>query len=124
MTKHPPPYIIAIVDDDPSLLQAIRILLESDDHVVRLFSSATALLESGCLVDTDCVISDITMPVMDGLDLLQAIHARSPGLPVIFVTGHPEILNGLAPDGPQHFKVFTKPFKGQELLKAIRDAVK
>ena len=123
MAKHPPSYIIAVVDDDPSLLQSIRILLESEDYVVRLFASATALLESGCLADTDCVISDITMPVINGLDLLKAIHASSPGLPVIFVSGHPEMLDGLAPDGPQHFRVFTKPFKGQELLEAIRDAV-
>jgi FixJ family two-component response regulator len=123
MAKHPPSYIIAVVDDDPSLLQSIRILLESEDYVVRLFASATALLESGCLADTDCVISDITMPVMNGLDLLEVIHANSPGLPVIFVTGHPEMLNGLAPDGPQYFRVFTKPFKGQELLEAVRSAV-
>jgi FixJ family two-component response regulator len=123
MTKHPPPHIIAVVDDDPSLLQSIRILLESEDHVVRLFASAAVLLESGCLADTDCVISDITMPVMNGLDLLEAIHASFPGLPVIFVTGHPEMLDGLALDGSQHFRAFTKPFKGQELLAAIRDAV-
>jgi FixJ family two-component response regulator len=123
MIKHPPPYIVAVVDDDPSLLQSIRILLESEDHLVRLFASAAALLESGCLAASDCVISDITMPVMNGLDLLQAIHASSPGLPVIFVTGHPEMLDGLALDGAQPFRVFTKPFKGQELLKAIRDAV-
>jgi FixJ family two-component response regulator len=123
MTKHPPPYIIAVVDDDPSLLQSIRNLLESEDHIVRLFASATALLESGCLADTDCVISDITMPAMNGLDLLAAIHASFPGLPVIFVTGHPEVLDGLAFDRSRHFRVFTKPFKGQELLEAIRDAV-
>jgi FixJ family two-component response regulator len=123
MTKHPPPYIIAVVDDDPNLLQSIRILLESEDHVVRLFASAAALLESGCLADTDCVISDITMPVMNGVDLLEAIHVGFPGLPVIFVTGHPEMLDGLALDGSQHFRAFTKPFKGQELLEAIRNAV-
>jgi FixJ family two-component response regulator len=123
MNKHPPPYIIAVVDDDPSLLQSIRSLLESEDHVARLFASAAALLESGCLADTDCVISDITMPVMNGLELLGAIHASWPGLPVIFVTGHPEMLHGLALDGPQHFRVFTKPFKGRELLAAIREAV-
>jgi FixJ family two-component response regulator len=123
MNKHPPPYIIAVVDDDPSLLQSIRSLLESEDHVVRLFTSAAALLESGCLADIDCVISDITMPVMNGLELLGAIHACSPGLPVIFVTGHPEMLDGLALDGPQPFRVFTKPFKGRELLAAIREAV-
>jgi DNA-binding NtrC family response regulator len=60
---------------------------------------------------------------INGLDLLEAIHASSPGLPVIFVTGHPEMLEGLAPDVPRHFMVFTKPFNGQELLEAIRDAV-
>jgi FixJ family two-component response regulator len=123
MTKHPPPYIIAVVDDDPSLLQSIRNLLESEDYIVRLFASAAALLESGCLVDTDCIISDITMPVMNGLDLLEAIHASLPGLPVIFVTGHPEMLDRLALDGSPHFRLFTKPFKGQELLEAIRAAV-
>src|ERR1700722_12665643 len=123
MNKQPPPTPCGGVPADPSLLQSIRSLLESEDHVARLFASAAALLESGCLADTDCVISDITMPVMNGLELLGAIHASWPGLPVIFVTGHPEMLHGLALDGPQHFRVFTKPFKGRELLAAIREAV-
>ena len=66
MTEHPPSFTIAVVDDDQRIPKSLEYLLESADHAVRLFASAAALLESGCLAEIDCLISDIDMPVMDG----------------------------------------------------------
>jgi FixJ family two-component response regulator len=62
----PPRFTIAVVDDDQGILDSLESLLESADFAVRLFSSATALLENGCRAEVDCLISDIGMPVMDG----------------------------------------------------------
>ena len=101
MTDHPSGSIIAVVDDDQRILESLEILLESADHAVRLFASGAALLESGCLAHIDCVISDIDMPEIDGFELLRAVHAARPGLPIILITGHPEILNRLPPIGAQ-----------------------
>ena len=124
MTDHPPGFVIAVVDDDPRILESIENLLESADHAVRPFASATALLESGCLAEIDCLISDIDMPVMDGIELLQAVQSARPGLPIILITGHPDMLNRLPPVRPSHYRLFKKPFDGQELLTAVSGALR
>ena len=80
MTDRTPGFIIAVVDDDRRILESLKNLLESADHAVRLFSSATALLESGCVAEVDCLISDIDLPVMDGFELLRVVQAAQPAL--------------------------------------------
>ena len=67
---------IAVVDDDQRILESLGNLLESADYAVRLFSSATALLESGCIAEIDCLVSDIGLPVVDGLDLMRLVQAH------------------------------------------------
>ena len=124
MTAHPPGYTIAVVDDDRRILESLKNLLESADYAVRSFASTAALLESDCLAEVDCLISDIDMPVMDGFELLRVAHAARPELPVILITGHPEMLNRLPAIDPGHYRLFTKPFDGQELLTAVSDALR
>src|SRR5215212_8316345 len=124
MNGHPRRSVIAAVDDDQRILKSLEILLESADYDVRLFSSATALLESGGLREIDCLISDIVMPVMDGFQLVLGIQATRPGLPVILVTGRPDLLTQAPLDWPRHYRVFQKPFNGQELLTAVSDALR
>ena len=124
MTDHPPGYVIAVVDDDPGILRSLENLLESADHAARVFASAEALLESGCLAEIDCLISDIDLPVMDGLELLRAVRAARRELPIILITGYPEMLNRLPSMGPDHYRLFKKPFDGQELLRAVTEALR
>jgi FixJ family two-component response regulator len=119
VTDHPRRSVIAVVDDDLGMLQSIESLLNSADYEVRLFSTATALLESDDFPDIDCLISDVAMPVMDGLELARAVQAARPGLPVILVTGRPDLLHRSPLARPDHYRVFKKPFDGQELLTAV-----
>jgi FixJ family two-component response regulator len=123
MKEHPAGPIIAVVDDDQRILESLENLLESADHAVRLFASGAALIESGCLAEIGCLISDIDMPVADGFELLRVARATRPELPIILVTGHPEMLNRLPFTGPARYRVFKKPFDGEELLTAISEAL-
>ena len=116
--------IVAVVDDDQRILESLGILLESAGYDARLFPSATALLESGGVQEIECLISDVGMPVMDGFELVRGIQAARPGLPVILVTGRPDLLNRAPLDWPSHYRVFKKPFNGQELLTAVGDALR
>jgi FixJ family two-component response regulator len=119
VTDHPTGAIVAVVDDDPSIQKSLEYLLESADHTVLVFGAAGAMLESGCLEKIDCLISDNDMPVMDGFDLSQAVHAARPELPIILITGHPEMLDRLPPMDAGQRLVFKKPFDGQGLLTAM-----
>jgi FixJ family two-component response regulator len=122
LVTDPPRFTIAVVDDDQGILDSLESLLESADFAVRVFTSSTALLESGCLAEIDGLISDIGMPVMDGYELIRVVEAVRPGLPIVLVTGHPERLNRVPLD-PARYRLFGKPFNGQELLTAIEDAL-
>ena len=124
MTDRLSGYTIAVVDDDQRILESLQNLLESADYAVRSFASAAALLESDCLAEIDCLISDIDMPVVDGFELLRAVRAARPELPIILITGYPEMLNRLPSIGPGHYRLFTKPFDGHELLTAVSDALR
>ena len=124
MTDHGPGYVIAVVDDDRRILESLKNLLESADYAVRSFASAAALLESDYLAEIDCLISDIDMPLMDGFELLRTVRAARPKLPIILITGYPEMLNRLPSIAPGHYRLFTKPFDGQELLTAVSDALR
>ena len=112
--------VVAIVDDDPRVLESLEELLESAGHVARRFSSAHSLLDSKALLEIDCLITDISMPGMDGLELQRLMGEKRPDLPVILLTGRYEFA-----DLPQarHSRFFRKPFDGQALLAAIGDAL-
>jgi FixJ family two-component response regulator len=116
-------FIVAVVDDDQRVLESLEDLLESGDHTARLFASGTGLLESRCLAEIDCLISDIDLPKIDGLELVRLVHAARPELPVILITGHPEMAHRSPSVDSGHYRLFKKPFNGQELLTAVNDAV-
>ncbi|MEO8016207.1 MAG: response regulator [Pseudomonadota bacterium] len=124
MTERTSGLIVAVVDDDQSVLRSLEYLLESADYAVRLFSSAKNLLGSGCIADIDCLISDVDMPGMEGFELLRQVRAARPELPVILITGYPDTLQRLAALGGGKPRCFTKPFQGPELLTAVSDAIR
>jgi FixJ family two-component response regulator len=123
MTDRPSGFVVAVVDDDQGILRSLEILLESADYAARLFTSGTELLDSGCLPEIDCLISDIDMPGMDGFELLRLVDAARPRLPIILITGYPDTLKRLPPLGGSNPRFFTKPFQGPELLAAVADAL-
>jgi FixJ family two-component response regulator len=114
--------VVAVVDDDERMLESLGNLLESAGHDVRLYAAATVLYEKGDLSEIDCLISDIGMPDMDGFELHQWAHAERPDLPVILITGRPEMKARYAAL-IRSDRYFEKPFDGQRLLAAVRVAL-
>lgn len=111
--------IVAVVDDDPRILESLEELLESAGHVVRLYASARELLEVGGISDIDCLISDIEMPGMDGVALRRLVRNQRPDLPVILITGDPDLTarrHGVECPGRL---LFGKPFNAGDLLAAV-----
>ena len=123
MIDRPSELIVAVVDDDQSVLRSLEYLLESADYAVRPFTSGIELLDSGCVAEIVCLISDIDMPDMGGYALLRSVRTARPELPVILITGYPETLQSLARQGEMP-RCFTKPFAGGDLLTAIAEATR
>jgi FixJ family two-component response regulator len=119
MTDHRHSAVVAVVDDDPGILDSLESLLESANYGVRRFVSAAALLESGALSEIDVLISDLAMPDMDGRALARVVQAARPELPVILVTGRPDLLHQPPFDARDLYRVFKKPFDGEALLEAV-----
>ena len=115
--------MIAVVDDDRFVRDGLEDLLASVGHRVRTYQSATQFLESGELADTSCVITDLQMPGMSGLDLQQYLSNSSRETPVIFLTGFPnDQARALALDrGALAF--LSKPFEEVDLLSCLDRAL-
>jgi FixJ family two-component response regulator len=125
MVERSTEFVVAVVDDDRNTLESLENLLEAAGHAVRLFGHAAAVLDSGSLHEIDCLISDVGMPGMDGLELMQLAHGVRPELPVILITGRPaELLQRAAPETQSYYQLFQKPFNGQELLRTVNCALR
>ena len=115
-------FIVAVVDDDHNVLESLEDLLKSAGYGARLFASAAALLDSGSLDEIDCLISDIDMPVMDGIELARVAHARRAALPIILITGHAHQLDR-APVAANCYSLFKGPSMANALLTALSKAL-
>ena len=115
--------LVVGVDDDFRVRESLARLAESAGHLFLMFPSAEAFLQSGTLAETACLITDVRMPGIDGLELQRRIRIDYPRLPVIFISAHFDddlrrrALNGGAVD------FMYKPFDGADLLRAIEQAL-
>ncbi|MHB0767998.1 response regulator transcription factor [Bradyrhizobium sp. 5.13L] len=82
--------VISVLDDDPYVRAAINNLLESRGYVVHTFASAEEFLRSSDSNHTSCVIADVQMPLMTGIDLLTQMRAHGSATPFIFITAFPD----------------------------------
>jgi FixJ family two-component response regulator len=112
--------IVAVVDDDPRIRESLESLIESAGFKARLFPLAEDFLNGELLEEIDCLITDVRMPKMDGLELQRLVRLKRPELPVIFITAHHEdrIEQCAFAQGAAFF--VRKPFDAGELLRAIR----
>ena len=115
--------VVVAVDDDFRVRESVESLIESAGYTPQLFSSAEEFLDSGKLAVAACVITDVRMPGMDGLELQRRIRRERPALPVIFISAHnaPETRQIAIKEGAADF--LYKPFDAGALLDKIRAAL-
>lgn len=114
--------LVSIVDDDESLRRSVKNLLTSVGLRVETFASAEAFRQSGHRADTRCVVLDLRMPGMSGVDLLMRLAAAGSPIPVVILTAHSdeEARRRTLQAGAVAF--LGKPFHGEALLGAVRRA--
>src|ERR1700723_985989 len=115
--------MVTVVDDDEPYRAALERLLRSDGFRVRSFASAEDFLKSGKQHETGCLIADIRMPGMSGLDLQAKLNANHCPIPIIFVTAHGDEKMRLQAMRGGAVKFLAKPFDGAILLEGVRAAL-
>jgi len=115
---------ILIVDDDPDILKLISIRLTAAGHNTATASNGVEAMSAISLQRPDLVISDLRMPAMDGMALLEAVHHAHPTLPVIILTAHGSIPDAVRATQRGVFGFLTKPFDSQELLQQVSAALR
>jgi FixJ family two-component response regulator len=115
--------MVAIIEDDESYRVAVQRLLKSAGFTVQSFGSAEAFLSSGRHRETGCLITDIRMPGMSGLELQSKLNSDHCPIPTIFMTAHGDEKMRLQAMRGGAVKFLAKPFDGETLLEAVRVAL-
>jgi two-component system response regulator FixJ len=118
----PDSFVVHIVDDDEAVRQSLAFLLSTAGTPVRVYESATSFLEALPTLQPGCLITDVRMPDMTGIELLQRLKSKSIGLPVIVITGHGDIPLAVEAMKSGAIDFIEKPFAEEAILKAVRAA--
>ena len=116
--------MLAVVDDDASVRQSMGRLIRSFGFTVIVFASAEEFLHFGSLQDTSCLVLDMHMPGMSGLQLQSHLVAAGYRIPIIFITAHPDERARAQALGAGAVDFLPKPFGDDALLSGIRAALK
>jgi FixJ family two-component response regulator len=114
---------VFLVDDEPGMLKALARLLEAEGFTVRAFTSAKTFLESYHAEALGCVVLDVAMPELDGLELQQRLTQSGVLLLIVFLTGHGDIPMSVRAVKAGALDFLTKPVKDVDLLRAVRAAL-
>src|SRR5262245_7652802 len=112
-----------VIDDDEAVRQSIEFLLRSASIDVKTYESAGAFLEALGSIASGCIVTDVRMPVMGGIDLLRRLKELQVSLPVIVITGHGDVPLAVEAMKAGAADFIEKPFDDETLLGAIRTAL-
>lgn len=115
------PYKVAIVDDDDGVRDSTSILLESFGYRTEVFASAEAFLASPFIAEADCLLLDVQMPGMTGIELLEHLRTSNVRTPAILMTANVERIGRRGTDAGA-FAIVRKPFAEDEIEHRIREA--
>ncbi|MCY1307116.1 Response regulator protein TmoT [compost metagenome] len=116
--------VIAVVDDDESIRTALENLLRSSGYQARTYCDALEFLNSNGPAETHCLVSDIQMPGMCGIEMHERLVAMGFNIPTIFITAYSEGSPGIGADTPGLVAYLPKPFEADRLLNCIETALR
>ena len=115
--------VVFVVDDDPSIRSSLKFLMSSVGLQVEGFDSADALLKRNLPDAPSCLVLDVRLRGLSGLDFQRQLAARNCHIPIIFITGHADIPMSVRAMKAGAIEFLTKPFRDQDLLDAVRIAL-
>ena len=119
----PPNSLVHVIDDDDAVRESLEFLLRTAKIDVRTYDSATAFLNSMSDRGTGCVVTDVRMPGVSGVDLLRQLKARGSTMPVIVITGHGDIQLAVEAMKIGAADFLEKPFDDEVLLASVKSAL-
>jgi FixJ family two-component response regulator len=119
----PIPPTVVVVDDDISVRESLELLIQSEGWQPALFESAHEFLSRLSTVAPSCLILDINLPDLSGLDIQERMSAEKSSAPIIFITGYGDIPTSVRAMKAGAAEFLTKPLDDEIVIKAIRDAV-
>ena len=111
---------VFVVDDDASVLTSLSRLLQSAGFNVSAFACARAFLESDSFSKPGCLVLDVQMPGLSGVELQQMLNEKKSALPIVFLSGNSELRTGVQAMKRGAFDFLTKPVEAESLLEAVR----
>jgi FixJ family two-component response regulator len=118
-----PDPIVFVIDDDPSVREAVQKLIASVGLRVEIFGSAREFLLGKRPDAPACLVLDVRLPELSGLELQRDLASANVHIPIIFITGHADVPVTVRAMKAGAVEFLTKPFRGQELLDAIQEAI-
>ncbi len=115
--------IVFVVDDDVSVRESLELLIRSEGWQPELFASAQEFLSRPRVLVPSCLILDVSLPGLNGLDLQKRIASDRIDMPIIFITGHGDIPMSVQAIKAGAIEFLTKPFSDDVLLNAVRNAM-
>lgn len=114
---------VCVVDDDEAVRESLQILLETMGYAIRAYESGIAFLEECVTLNAGCVLLDVRMPKMDGIEVQKHLQIRRPDLPVVVVTGHGDVKMAVQAMKAGAIDFIEKPFDEEILLTSVRNAL-
>src|SRR5215468_1408177 len=115
--------IVFVVDDDISVRESLELLLQNEGWQPKTFASAQAFLDCPRSVAPSCLVLDVSLPGLDGLELQKRVAAERTDMPIIFITGYGDVPKSVQAMKRGAIEFLTKPFNDEVLLTAIRQAL-
>jgi FixJ family two-component response regulator len=119
----PQPLIVSIIDDDFSVRVAVADIVRSMDLTANTFASGKDFLKSNSLSDTACIVADVQMPGLSGIELQQALTAKQIKIPMIFITAYPDERTRAKAFEGGAICFLNKPFGGSTIVECIERAL-
>jgi two-component system response regulator FixJ len=115
--------VVHVIDDDEAGRESLAFLLETADFAVKTYESAVQFLERLPSLEAGCIVTDVRMPEMTGLELVTELNRRGSGLPVIVITGHGDVPLAVEAMRGGVIDFIEKPFNDETMLNALRVAL-